>query len=147
MNEQASIIKDIGERLQRIRKKINLLQKDFAQELEISGATLSEIEAGNLKPGFEVYYNLTKKYDVDIYYLLHGIGAMFRDESSETMNGMDNRDEFAEFITGFLENFRESNIVRYSMITHFTAFLLENERLIEKNIKKTMRIKETANEQ
>ncbi|MCP4213068.1 MAG: helix-turn-helix transcriptional regulator, partial [bacterium] len=43
----ANVHKEIGERLKRIRSGLGFNQKDFAVELEISPASLSEIEAGN----------------------------------------------------------------------------------------------------
>jgi transcriptional regulator with XRE-family HTH domain len=142
MNSSDHVLKDIGHRLQNIRKKIQLTQKDFAVEMEISGASLSEIEAGGSKPRIELYYNLTKKYNVNTDYLLHGKGEMFRGASQPGTPGIEKEDEFREFLETFLDYFEKSRLVRYAMMTHFTTFLEENETLIEKNIKKNKTIKQ-----
>ena len=141
MNSSDLILKDIGQRLQNIRKNIKLNQKDFAREMEISGASLSEIEAGRSKPRIELYYNLTQKYNVDMDYLLHGKGEMFRKPGQSGTVGIEKEDEFREFLETFLDYFKKSRFVRYSVMTHFTAFLEENETLIDKNIKKNKTIK------
>jgi transcriptional regulator with XRE-family HTH domain len=142
MNGTDPILKGIGERLQTIRKKIKLNQKDFAREMEISGASHSEIEAGNSKPRIELYYNITRKYNVNMYYLLHGKGEMFRGQSQSGTPGIEKSDEYREFLETFLDYFEKSRVVRYGMMTHFTTFLEEKEALIEKNIKKNKSIKQ-----
>lgn len=142
MQETDPILKDIGQRLQNIRKKIELIQKDFAVEMEISGASLSEIEAGSSKPRIELYYNLTKKYNVNTEYLLHGKGEMFLGASKSGTPGIEKEDEFREFLETFLDYFEKSRLVRYAMMTHFTTFLEEKETLIEKNINKNKTLKQ-----
>jgi len=136
------VLKDIGQRLQNIRKAIDINQKDFALEMEISGASLSEIEAGGSKPRIEIYYNLTRKYNVNIDYLLHGRGEMFRGPGQNDTTGIDKEDEFREFLETFLDYFEKSRLVRYAVMTHFTTFLEEKETLIEKNIKKNKTMKQ-----
>lgn len=142
MHVNDPILKEIGQRLQNIRKTIKLNQKDFAREMEISGASLSEIEAGNSKPRIEVYYNLTQKYNVNTDYLLHGKGEMFRGASKLESPGVEKTHEFREFLETFLDYFEKSRLVRYAMMTHFTTFLEEKETLIEKNIKKNKTMKQ-----
>jgi transcriptional regulator with XRE-family HTH domain len=138
------VLKGIGQRLQNIRKTIKLNQKDFAGEMEISGASLSEIETGNSKPRIELYYNLTKKYNVNTDYLLHGKGEMFRGTGQRGATGIEKEDEFREFLENFLDYFEKSRWVRYAMMAHFTTLLEEKEFLIEKNIKKNKTIKQEA---
>jgi len=139
------VLKGIGQRLQNIRKAININQKDFALEMEISGASLSEIEAGGSKPRIEVYYNLTQKYNVNSDYLLHGKGEMFRTPGRNGTAGIEKSDEFREFLETFLDYFEKSRVVRYAVMTHFTTFLEEKETLIEKNIKKNKSMKQEVN--
>ena len=141
MTNSDPILKNIGHRLQEIRKVIDINQKDFAGEMEISGASLSEIEAGRSKPRIELYYNLTQKYNVDLDYILHGKGEMFRRPGQSSTVGIEKDDEFREFLETFLDYFKKSRLVRYAVMTHFTTFLEENETLIDKNIKKNKTIK------
>jgi len=138
MNMKEPLLKSIGERMQSVRKELNLKQKDFAGELDISGASLSEIEAGNIKPRFEVFYHLTGKFNVNIYYLLYGKGEMFLTApvGESALAGTENSGESREFMEAFLRYFSDSPVVRYEMMSFFTTYLVENEHLIEKDIKK-----------
>lgn len=47
MSVKDPVLADIEDRLQAIGKRLGFLQKDFARELGISGASLSEIEAAH----------------------------------------------------------------------------------------------------
>ena len=129
-------LKEIGERLQMVRKRLKIIQKDFAKELGISGASLSEVEAGNAKPMIEIYYNIIKKFNVNQNYLLFGTGDMFMEEDSGGISPGGNDKEFMEFMETYLFYFKNSKLVRTAMMGHFTTFLLENEATIEKDMKK-----------
>jgi len=135
-------IKEIGKRLSEIRNALGFLQKDFAGELGISGAGLSEIEAGNAKPRLEVYFNLLYKFNVNPDYWLLGIGEIFvSEETREAGGSFEEPDpvfsgESSEFLVAFSESMKSSPIVKYSMMSHFRRFLLENETLITKDTRK-----------
>jgi len=136
------VLIEIGKRIQEIRQRLSMLQKDFAHQMGISSASLSEIEKGKAKPRFELFYNLTSQFNVNIYYLLHGQGGMFLDENSRiidepgsTGEDVERINEYREFLETFLAFFRKSSIFRFAVMTYFTAYLLENEHLIEKNLK------------
>jgi transcriptional regulator with XRE-family HTH domain len=60
----------VGERIKSIRKQHKLTQIEFAQSLEISQGTLSEIESGKAKPSFDVLVVLSDKYLVDMNWLI-----------------------------------------------------------------------------
>lgn len=138
MTEKESELKEIGERLVAIRKELHMLQKDFAKELEISGGSLSEIEAGNAKPRYEMIYNLTKKFNVNIYYLLHGKGEMFIPEDIESYIGAKKYGPDTEqWLKNFLFYFNESEMLRYAMMSHFSRFFLENKDVIELSLNKS----------
>jgi transcriptional regulator with XRE-family HTH domain len=136
------VLADIGKRIQEIRQRLTMLQKDFAHQMGISSASLSEIEKGKAKPRFELFYYLTAQFNVNIYYILHGKGGMFLDENARIVDepgsggeDVERINEYREFLETFLNYFRKSSIFRYAVMTYFTAYLLENEYLIEKNLK------------
>jgi transcriptional regulator with XRE-family HTH domain len=135
-------ITQIGKRLSEIRNSLGFLQKDFAKELGISGASLSEIEAGNAKPRLEVYYNLLHKFNVSPDYWLLGKGEIFvSEEAREAGGSFEEQDhvftgESNEFLLVFSESIKSSPIIKYSMMSHFRTFLLENETLITKDTRK-----------
>jgi len=128
-------LEEIGNRLQLIRKKLKLQQKEMASALEISNATISEIEAGHTRPQFSVIYNLTTKYNVNIYYLLHGRGVMFMPEDIDLTARTEISGENAEFLQEFFHYFKASPLVRLTMMSVFKRFMLEKKKLIDKDIR------------
>jgi transcriptional regulator with XRE-family HTH domain len=136
MDEKDPLFRTIGERLQKIRKHLGLLQKDFAEKLEISTSSISDIEAGNIKPRFELIYNLTKKFNVNIYYLLHGKGDMFMPEEDDPAYLANKLPQFKDWLKDFLRHFNQSPMVRYSMMSYFLTYKNENDLLIAKDIEK-----------
>ena len=124
----------IGQRLKSIRTALNLSQREFANSLEVSTASICNIESGKGLPRHEVIYNLAAKFKVNIYFLLHGTGEMF------IKDVLKQRIESGEFkpYTGFLKEFlnytRSSSVVRYEMMNYFWKYFIENEGLIEKEI-------------
>ncbi len=127
-------LKIIGERLQKIRKHLDLLQKDFAKELGISASSLCDIEAGNMKPRFELIYALTKKFNANILYLLHGTGDMFMREKQETFHKSKIMDIDRERWEDFLYYIENSPMTRYAMMSHFLTYKNKNEELIKIDI-------------
>lgn len=134
MTDKDTLLIEIGLRMQTIRKRLGFKQVHFAAELGISPASLSEIEAGRAKPMFDTIFNLTKKFKVNIYYLLHGQGEEFIGDDVERAIGTGKFGEYTEWLRKFLYYFRESEMLRYAMMSEFKKYLLENDRLIEKEI-------------
>lgn len=127
-------LEEIGKRLQLIRQELKLQQKEMANALEISNATISEIESGHSRPHFSVIYNLTKKFNVNIYYLLHGRGVMFMPEDIDLTVNTEMSRESAEFLREFLHYFKVSPLVRLTMMSVFKRFMLEKKKLIDKDV-------------
>ena len=117
-----------------VRKKLGFRQKDLAPILNISTASLSDIESGKNIPRHDALYNLSLQFKVNIYYLLHGEGEMFQTDSFirdvETgVYGIHN-----EFLKEFYRYFTDSSLVRYEMMSYFRELVLEKDKLIEKDI-------------
>lgn len=145
MIEKDTLLIEIGLRMQTIRKRLGFKQQNLAAELGISPASLSEIEAGRAKPMFDTIFNLTKKFRVNVYYLLHGQGEMFFENDIEASIGTGKFGDYTEWLRKFLYYFRESEMVRYAMMSDFKKYLLENERIIEKEINSKQQSNEEKN--
>jgi transcriptional regulator with XRE-family HTH domain len=126
--------KEIGSRILGVRKKLNLLQKDFAKAMEISNASLSEIESGHAKPRFELIFNITKKFEININYLLHGEGEILMPDEIERQSGMAIHPAHRDFFGEFLYYYNGSPLVRTAMMNYFRTYILEKEKLIKKDM-------------
>ena len=129
--------KDIGKRIQAVRKSLRLLQKDFSRELGLSRSGLCNIEKGHIIPRFDLLYELSTRFKVDPYYLLHGKGEMFQTERAEKDREILDlifQSESTDWLKRFLYYFKLSPVVRYSMMSYFAETLLSRKKLIEQDI-------------
>lgn len=64
----------IGVRVKNIRKVNKLTQVDFALSIEITQASLSQIENGTILPSLELVKRISDLYDISYNYIIDGIG-------------------------------------------------------------------------
>jgi transcriptional regulator with XRE-family HTH domain len=62
--------KKIAGRIKQVRKALKLKQKELANRLHVSGATLCETEAGKYYPGCEFLINIHRVFNVNLDFLL-----------------------------------------------------------------------------
>jgi len=135
MDSEQSNLKDVGQRIFEIRKKSGLNQKEFAALLNISTGTISELEAGNGKPSFEVLSNLSLKHNIDLHWLFHGTGDMYKKNINEIINESFVPGERIPLLDKFIRYFRGSELVRFYMLASFREILMKNEAMIERELK------------
>lgn len=135
MAENSHELKEIGNRIQKIRIALKSLQRDFAAKLGISSASLSEIESGSAKPMFEVYFSLTYDFNVNLNFLFSGKGNLFVTTEREQENSQKNGISDAHlFLDEFFATLAESPLVRYSMLNHASFYLSSQQSILDKNI-------------
>jgi transcriptional regulator with XRE-family HTH domain len=141
--------KQIGGRIKAIRQQLHYTQEEFASHLQISNSNLSQVENGNLSPNFELLYNIAKTFRVNLYHLIFDKGEVFIKESGadDLFNFQDLSGEERDFLEDFLRYFLKSKVVRYSFMAFFTTFLLQNQKLVEKDINQQNQNKNQENEQ
>lgn len=69
-----------GKRLKRLREKLRLTQKEFAEKLGYSQAYIAELEKGKKEPSRKFLQQLKSQYAINIEWILFGEGPMFREE-------------------------------------------------------------------
>jgi transcriptional regulator with XRE-family HTH domain len=68
---------EIGKRLARVRRKLNLTQEEMASKMSITQASYSRYEAGYNQPSWECVQVLKETYDINSDWLYSGVGDMF----------------------------------------------------------------------
>lgn len=130
MNEENKV----SQRIKKIRKALNLKQKDFAQRLGISGGSLSEVEKGKYPPNFEFLRKLSRDYNVNLYYIFFGEGDMFLEPGQGYSKKLDGLAAKNEDLRKFLYYFEQSAIFRYIILSTSEEVLIENGPKIKKEI-------------
>jgi len=67
----------IAKRIKAIRISEHLTQRDFAKAINKSEVYIGKIEAGNSLPGAETLLNISNKFNINLNWLLLGIGKMY----------------------------------------------------------------------
>ena len=75
--EKPSIKKNVGLRFCQFRRAINKTQQQLADELGIYQSTITNFEQGKTFPNINYLYYFTKKYGLDINWLITGAGGIF----------------------------------------------------------------------
>jgi transcriptional regulator with XRE-family HTH domain len=138
----------IGRRLKDIRKKLNLRQKEFAEKMDITMVTLSDIETGKKRPGSDILFNLSELYDVNLDFLLFGQGSMFR--QGMKMDGVTVEEnafgDYTDDVREMLWYMRNSRLARGGFIALTKEFAYRNSILIghEIDLKKEKNEQETS---
>ena len=133
-----------GARIKEIREALNIKQKDFAQELGISAPTLSELEAGNSKPSFDVMTKLSVLFKINLYYVLFGKGDMFENPLLEFLFNLQENDMVLKFnyLKEFLEYFAKSKQLQFHIGSQFELKMMADKDSILEEIAAREKTKE-----
>jgi transcriptional regulator with XRE-family HTH domain len=123
-----------GDRIKKIRKELNLKQKDFAARLNMSSPSLSEIETGKYKPGYDFLISISKEFNVNLYYVLFGEGDMFIDPILSSYRHVKNFAVNIEDVHDFLYYFERSSILQYFILNQFKTKMVMEKKPILKEI-------------
>ncbi|MCP5108770.1 MAG: helix-turn-helix transcriptional regulator [bacterium] len=134
-NKDIAMLKEFGKRVREIRKDLHFSQRQFAKDLGISGSFLSEIESGKTKPGYDFFWNINNKFNVDLYYLLNGTGEPYIiPEDQKPVRKIFNGDDSVT-IEKMIGHFKDAPVVRLAVLQFYRTFIFEKKDLIEAEIK------------
>ena len=125
---------DVGNRIKQIRLELKLKQQEFADKLDMSGPSLSEIETGKYKPGFELLLKLYKTFNVSLYYVLFGEGSIFVDPAESSYRRLESYAKNSEDVRDFLYHFERSSILQYFILNQYKKQMMTEKDLILKEV-------------
>lgn len=73
-----------AERLQKLRKRLQLSQDEIATQIGISYRAYSSYERGDRKPPIEFLEKLIVNYNMNLNYLIAGVGEEFNPQQFDT---------------------------------------------------------------
>lgn len=124
---------EVGLRLKEIRWKLQITQEQFGEKLGIKGSTMAKHENGFCFPTGKMLNILASKYNVSMDYLLCGRGTLYykdRDSrDSSHIKDIIGEDKEMEELFSLMSSVP---LVRYSILSYFQRFKLENNELIDK---------------
>lgn len=125
----------ISDRVKYLRKTLKLTQKKLAQKLCISITSIGEIEQGKYKPNCDFLENISRVFNVNLYWLFFGEGKMFLDPAELAADQPGHSYARLEDIRNFLWYFQRSSIVQHNTLANFYSTLIKEKQCIEKEIR------------
>ncbi|MCP4148578.1 MAG: helix-turn-helix transcriptional regulator [bacterium] len=129
-------LENLGQRIKKIRKALNLTQTEFGASLFVSKSHISDIEKGSVKCGFNVIHNLSEIHNVSLYYLVHGESEMFGRKRTQASLKNKKVGDAIESLSELFWYLERSPLMLYTLMGIATKFLYENEEHIKKDIAK-----------
>ena len=68
---------NFSKRLKKLRQELNITQNDFARACDVKLTAISKYETGLVKPGFDMLYKIATVYNINLNWLILGIGEIF----------------------------------------------------------------------
>ena len=90
----------MNERLKKLRKTLDLTQKEFGERIGVKGNTIAQYEIGRNEPVDSVFSLICREFNVNEEWLRTGKGDMFIEMSKD--------DQIAEFVGNLLRDEEDS---------------------------------------
>lgn len=121
-------------RLRHVRKELKYTQREFAESIGISAPSYSEVESGKYKPKYDLLECLASKYNINLYYLLFGEGAITRDPGYSIEPSTEDFAVNLEDVRKFLWHFKRSHFVQLMILGYFRTILRKEKETINQEI-------------
>lgn len=100
-------IKDLGSKIQQLRKSNNMSQQNLAEKLSVSNKTISKWECGNSTPDIEMLNKIANIFNISVDELIHE-----KNNESENNNTSDNIDD--SILAESVKNVNDENTYKNS---------------------------------
>ena len=122
---------EIGERLKKKRKELNIRQRDMAETLGIAPTYLSELENGKGNPGPDIFVKLASIYKIDLHYLFLGKENIpVKMEKNPAITNV-NISEELDSVDKLVWLMEQSPYIRNSILALAAKFIFEDSKFIQ----------------
>ena len=140
VDEVQKNLEDIGKRIKKIRRELRLKQSEMAEKLDTFHSYISAVESGKANPGHSFFYKISKAFNINLNFLFHGIGDIFRSQRFDQLPLDGTPPAKLEPILspeGILMVMEYSPTLYHNVIGYAYKFLNENETVINAELEKS----------
>ncbi len=120
-------VTEVGKRLKGVRNTLRLTLEEISKKTGLSKSGISYMEVGNKKPSSVYMYELSKRFNVNINWILTGTGTMFKPDVELNLNfGEDN--EIIKELIFYISNI---HFARHDILRYFHKFKEDNENIVK----------------
>jgi transcriptional regulator with XRE-family HTH domain len=124
-----------------VRRQMGLKQKEFAELLKTSSQSISRIESGQMKPGYDFFFHLDRDTDINASFLFTGEGKPFKLKGIIERIDLEDKD-----VAEFLKYFVSSEYTKFYTLAEFKRFYAEKKTYIEKDCRLSLESREKEEE-
>jgi transcriptional regulator with XRE-family HTH domain len=117
---------EIGERIRKKRKEMNIRQKEMAEALGIVPAYLSEIENGKGNPGPDLFVKLASIFNIDLHYLFLGDENPPTGTVMSTVTPTIDLHDGIDTVEQLVWLVEQSSFIRTSVLSLVSEFIIDN---------------------
>ncbi len=133
---------NLANRLKAIRQALGLNQGQFAERVNISAPTLSEMEKGRFTPKFHMVVNLVVDFNVNPYYLILGQGETFGDKPDLPSDILEHLIIDQEEFLKLIDYMKRSQFVQYSIMSSFQMLMSKEGDTVKRQLEEFEKGKE-----
>lgn len=109
----------MNERIKQLRKTLGLTLEKFGAKLGVSKTAINKIESGTNNITDQMFKAICREYNVEPLWLMEGIGPMFIESDSNTLNLVDDLlSGENEFVKNVFKTFTKMKIEDWEALEH-----------------------------
>lgn len=113
-------------RIRKVRKMLDLTQKEFAERLGIKQNSIALIESGKRNTSNQVVLSICREFNVDEKWLRTGIGNMFNTKIEDDISEIVDKYNLSVYGEQIIRTYIEMNAKQRSVIDDFVKNLITN---------------------
>lgn len=137
MSDNEYSLDDFGQRIKAVRRRLNMTQKEFGEAVDLSVSFISDLESGRSKACLDFFYNLARKFDINLYYLILGEGEIIDTQGRHPSLNNKRVGQSIDTINELTWYTERSPMMRYAILSFASRFIYENRDYLIKDIEES----------
>jgi transcriptional regulator with XRE-family HTH domain len=134
-------LEEFGQRIKAVRRRLNMTQKEFSEAVDLSVSFISDIESGRSKACLDFFYNLARKFNINLNYLILGQGEIIDTASKHPSMSHKKIGQSIDSINELLWYTERSPMMYHTILGFASRFIHENRKYLIKEIKENKETK------
>jgi len=137
MSDNDYSLDDFGQRIKAVRRRLNMTQKEFGEAVDLSVSFISDIESGRSKACLDFFFNLARKFNINLYYLILGEGEIIDTQGQRPTMGNKKVGQSLNTLGELIWYAERSPMMLHTMLGFASRFIHENREYLIKEIEES----------
>ncbi|MDQ1353831.1 MAG: hypothetical protein QG657_4138 [Acidobacteriota bacterium] len=137
MSDNDYSLEEFGQRIKAVRRRLNMTQKEFGEAVDLSVSFISDIESGRSKACLDFFFNLARKFNINLNYLILGEGEIIDTESKHHSMSHKKVGQSINSISELIWYTERSPMMLHTILGFASRFIHENREYLIKEIEES----------